>query len=154
MSAVGLGWAGLMAPERCPAGETDTGTRSEFSAVSLVPALPGRVCAARLAPARLLTGASSASASTRRTRALAHGRALRALLCNLLHLPLEDYISGVSSISCSASSSYATVFNLCLRQLSQVSFLWRAQSQEAVWFGCGFLLHEGVNCFIEDKTHP
>lgn len=76
------------------------------------------------------------------------------LLCNLLHLPLEDYISGVSSISCSASSSYATLFNPCLWQLSQVSFLLRAQSQETLWFGCGFLLHEGVNCFIEDKTHP
>lgn len=142
------------APERCPAGETGTGTRSELPAVSPAPALPGRVCAAWVAPARLLMGASSASASMRRTRALAHGHAFRALLCNLLHRPLEDYISGVSSISCSASSSYATLFSLCLRQLKQVSFLWRAQSQEALWFGCGFFLHEGVNCFIEDKTHP
>lgn len=89
-----------MVPERRPAGETGTGTRSEFPAVSLVPALPGSVCAAWLAPTRLLTGASSASASMRRTRALAYGHAFRALLCNLLHLPLEDYISGVSSISC------------------------------------------------------
>lgn len=86
VAAGGAGSPGLMAPERCPAGETGTATRSEFPAVSLVPALPGRACAARLAQ----SGSSSASASMRSTRALAHGHPFRAILCNLLHLPLED----------------------------------------------------------------